>query len=60
MKHIESIEELERNLETIEFYLSEGTNFQNDTTIKLIRAGACFVAYKINDELRFAPSRFLG
>ncbi len=60
MKHIESIEELEKNLETIEFYLSEGTDSEIDKTIKLIRAGSCFVAYKINNELRFAPSRFVG
>ncbi|WP_026836544.1 HNH endonuclease [Gillisia sp. JM1] len=60
MKHIDNIEELEQNLETVEFYLSEGTNSENDKTIKLIRAGACFVAYKISDELRFAPSRFVG
>ncbi|APU67758.1 HNH endonuclease [Christiangramia flava] len=60
MKHIESIKELEQNLETVEFYLSEGTNSENNKTTKLIRAGACFVAYKIDDELRFAPSRFVG
>ena len=60
MKLINSPKQLEENLETIEFYLTEGSNFENDTTIDLLRAGACFVAYEIEKELRFAPSRFVG
>lgn len=60
MKTINDIEQLEQNLETVEFYLTEGTDLEKDITIGLIRAGACFVAYEIDDELRFAPSRFVG
>jgi len=60
MKLIDNPEQLEQNLETVEFYLTEGTDFENDTTIGLVRAGACFVAYEIDNELRFAPSRFVG
>ena len=60
MKLIDNPHQLEQNLETVEFYLSEGTDFENDTTIELVRAGACFVAYEIDGELRFAPSRFVG
>ena len=60
MKLIDNIEELEQNLETVEFYLTEGTDYENDTTIGLVRAGACYVAYEIDNELRFAPSRFVG
>ena len=60
MKLIDNLEQLELNLETVEFYLTEGTDFENDKTIGLVRAGACFVAYEIDKELRFAPSRFVG
>lgn len=60
MKLIDNIEQLELNLEIVEFYLSEGTGFENDKAIGLVRAGACFVAYAIDNELRFAPSRFVG
>ncbi len=56
MKLIENIEQLEQNLEMVEVYLSE----ENDEAIGLIRRGACFVAYEIEGELRFAPSRFVG
>lgn len=60
MKLIDNIEQLVLNLETVEFYLTEGTDFENDKTIGLLRAGVCFVAYEIDKELRFAPSRFVG
>ena len=60
MKLIATIEQLEKNLETVEYYLSEGTDSETETTIRLVRAGACFVAYEIGNEIRFAPSRFVG
>ena len=60
MELIDNIKQLEKNLETIEFYLSEGTDFEKDKTNELLRAGACFVAYEIDNELRFATSRFVG
>jgi len=60
MKLIDDIKQLEQNLETVEFYISEGTDFETDKTNGLIQAGACFVAYEIDNELRFAPSRFVG
>lgn len=60
MKTINDIVQLEQNLETVEYYLLEGTDFEKEKTIGLIRAGVCFVAYEINNELRFAPSRFVG
>jgi 5-methylcytosine-specific restriction protein A len=60
MKLISNIEQLEKNLETVEFYLSEGTDFEKEKTEGLVKAGACFVAYQIGNEMRFAPSRFVG
>jgi len=60
MNLIKTIEEIKLNLETVEKYLSEGTEFEEDETKKLIKRGSCFMAYRIAGELRFAPSRFIG
>jgi 5-methylcytosine-specific restriction protein A len=60
MKLIETKEELIANLETLENYLIDGDEFERTETIKLIKNGTCFVAYKVGCELRFAPSRYIG
>jgi 5-methylcytosine-specific restriction protein A len=57
---INKIEQLEENLETVEHYLTEGTDFENEKMTGLLRAGACYMAYEVEKELRFAPSRFIG
>ena len=38
----------------------DGTEEERLEASKLIKRGTCFIAYKIDSELRFAPSRFLG
>jgi 5-methylcytosine-specific restriction protein A len=40
--------------------LCEGADDERDFAINLIKKGRCFVTYKINDEIRFCPSRFVG
>lgn len=40
--------------------MSEGTDFENEVTIGLVRAGTCFVVYEIGKEIRFAQNRFVG
>ena len=60
MKLIETKEDLIVNLETLENYLIEGDEFERIETIKLIKNGTCFVAYKVGSELRFAPSQYIG
>lgn len=60
MKLIETIDQLEKNLETIEYYITEGSDAENKEATRLISAGTCFIAYKIDGEFRFAPSRFIG
>lgn len=57
---ISTLDELLNNLETIENYI---TAFDADKRIKIsqyIKRGTCFVAYQINNEIRFAPSKFTG
>jgi hypothetical protein len=60
MKLIENKEQLIANINTLEGYLTEGDDYSGSEAKLLIKRGTCFVAYHINNELRFAPSRFIG
>ena len=60
MKLINKIEQLIENISTVENYLTEGTVEEQAEVSDLIRRGSCLIAYEINGEVRFAPSRFLG
>lgn len=58
---ISSIDELKRNLETVESYINEDAN--EDQFIEMasyIQRGHNFVVYRIGGETHFAPSRFVG
>jgi hypothetical protein len=60
MRTIENIRELRTNLELFERYLCEGSDSEKYSVGKLVVGGKCFVSYKIGNEWRFAPSRFVG
>jgi 5-methylcytosine-specific restriction protein A len=60
MKLVKTPIQLMQNIERIENYLISGNDEEKAETIKLIKRGTCFIAYTIENELRFAPSRFLG
>jgi 5-methylcytosine-specific restriction protein A len=60
MKLIENKEQVITNIDTLEGYLTEGDDYSNGEAKSLIKRGTCFVAYLIDTELRFAPSRFIG
>ncbi len=60
MRLIENEEQLLRNIETLESYLTEGNDYETKEATLLVKRGTCFVAYKIDKEIRFAPSRFIG
>jgi len=60
MQLIENLKELIANIETIECYITEGNEYEKLEAVKLIKRGTCFIAYKIGNEIRFAPSRFIG
>ncbi|MFC2113306.1 HNH endonuclease [Bacteroidota bacterium] len=60
IKGVENIIELKSNLALVEYYLTDGNQEEIDFASSLIKKGNCFVAYKIKNELRFAPSRFIG
>ncbi|WP_205836362.1 HNH endonuclease [Iodobacter violaceini] len=40
--------------------MCEGTDNEQLFCSEPIRKGSCFIAYKIGEELRFAPSRYIG
>ncbi len=60
MKLINTTSQLIRNIDTLEGYLTEGNDYSSNEAKALIKRGTCFVAYKVDNEIRFAPSRFIG
>ncbi|MGK9419379.1 HNH endonuclease [Pseudomonas cedrina] len=60
MTVVTSITEIEENLQLFEDYLCEGTDEEQLFCSELIRKGSCFIAYEIENELRFSPSRYIG
>lgn len=53
-------EEIRDNLARFENYLCDGSEDEQQFAYNLIRRGSCFIAYKIDGELRFSPSRYTG
>ncbi|MCB0180641.1 MAG: HNH endonuclease [Anaerolineae bacterium] len=60
MEVVTSIEDIESNLSLFENYLCDGNEEEEQFAYDLIRRGSCFVAYQIEGELRFSPSRYVG
>ncbi len=60
MELISNRRQLIANIETVENYLIDGDLSEKEVMLDLIRKGKCLVAYKVDNEYRFAPSRFLG
>lgn len=59
--YIENMEDLKDNLLTIETYIgNDFGNEEKDFALSLIQKGKNFIAYKVHDEIHFAPSRFVG
>lgn len=57
---IDNLEELVRNLDTVESYLNGDNEEMVEIMADLIRKGKNFVAYEFNGSIHFAPSRFVG
>ena len=60
MKLISDQMQLLNNIETLENIIVEGSESEKREAIALVKRGTCFVAYQIESEIRFAPSRFIG
>jgi hypothetical protein len=52
--------QLRANLIQLELYIGAGSAEQKEFALNLIRRGKCFITYKVNNQWRFAPSRFVG
>lgn len=57
---VDNLEELIRNLDTVESYLNGDNEELFYQMADLIRRGRNFVAYDVNGNTHFAPSRFVG
>jgi hypothetical protein len=60
MELIDDKLQLIENIDTLEGYLTEGDDYSSKEAKLLVKRGTCFVAYHVDNELRFAPSRFIG
>jgi len=60
MDVVSTEEEIRGNLAQFENYLCDGTEEEQQFAYDLVRRGSCFIAYQINGELRFSPSRYTG
>jgi hypothetical protein len=57
---IRNVKQLEQNISNFEKCLSRGNAEDKKEALDLIKRGICLFAYRIGDEIHFAPSRFLG
>lgn len=60
MQLIKDKDQILINIESLEGYLTEGNEYEKKEATLLVKRGICFIAYKIDTEIRFAPSRFIG
>lgn len=57
---VDNLNEIEQNIKKLENGLTNENENIRTSYSKLIKKGICFIAYKVDNELRFAPSRFIG
>lgn len=57
---VENVTEIKENIATLEKGLTSDDEEVRSAYAKLIKKGVCFIAYEIEHEIRFAPSRFVG
>lgn len=60
MEFVKSIEEIRRNMKTLDGYLEQKMEPEYSYALSLIQKGACFAAVESEDGFRFYPSRFIG
>ena len=60
METVESIEEIEDNLNTLETYRRSASSRDSDFYQSLIKKGICFILYKRGESVLWGPSRFVG
>lgn len=60
MDLIDSVSDLQKNLDTLETYRNSVEATYREFYKELIKRGRCFVVYSRDNNTHFAPSRFIG
>ena len=60
MQLISNLEQLRKNVKRFDDYLTKGSPEGKKWAQDHVQRGLCFVVYMIDEEMRFAPSRFVG
>lgn len=58
---IQTKTDLEKNIQSVEKYLTVGTDYEFQEMVGYIQRGTCFVVYQsVNGQFGFVPSKFIG
>ena len=60
MNLVKSIDEIKRNMNTLDDYLSKKIDPEYSYALDKIKLGICFIADNSSREYKFYPSRFIG
>ena len=60
MRLVNDLNEIQRNMETIDRYLDSKTESSYSFALSLVKKGTCFIAKSTASGYRFYPSRFIG
>ena len=60
MEFVKTIEDLKKNMQTLDEYIDKKCDPEYSYAMDLIRRGLCFITIEIKYGYRFYPSRFIG
>lgn len=60
MQLVQSISNIDQNMNTLDEYLQKKTDPEYSFAVDLIKRGTCFLALETEEGVRFYPSRFMG
>ena len=60
IQFVTSIEDIEKNIKTLDRYLSSDDENEVTYAKKRVKMGTCFIAVHTKNGVRFYPSRFIG
>ena len=60
MKLVTNLNEIQTNMDTLDYYLNRKTESSYSFALSLVKKGTCFIAKRTASGYRFYPSRFIG
>lgn len=60
MEFVEDLDDIIKNIKTIEKYLASSNIVEKEYARSLVKKGRTFLVYKVDGQNHFAPSRFSG